>query len=251
MERPDVLELGPGRSALAICLESGDEATAAARLLGLETPRPTLVVIGGAGGLDDAGLTALVPCAEALVRSAAASGAAIVDGGTDAGVMGLIGRAHAAAGSETPLVGVVAEALACRPGEQVVGAAAALEPHHTHFVLVPGSSWGDEAPWLARIAGVIAGPCPSVTVLVNGGDVSFTDVAASLDAGRLVLTVAGTGRAADALVAALAGSPADARAEALVRTGLVEAVSLGEDAWPSLEERVEAILGSRSLADGH
>jgi hypothetical protein len=44
--------------------------------------------------------------------------------------------------------------------------------------------------------------------------------------------------------------PADPRAEALVRTGLVEAVSLGQDGRPSLEERVREILGSRRPADG-
>ena len=250
MERPDVLELGSGRRALAICPEHETDLPAAIRLLGVETPQPTLVAIGGASGIDEAGLAALVPVAEALVRAARATGATIVDGGTDAGFMGLVGRARAAARSDAPLVGVLPQTLACRPGEPRVGSAATLEPNHTHFVLVPGSTWGDEAPWLAHVADVVAGSCPSVTVLVNGGDVSLTDVAESLDGGRRVLAVAGTGRAADALVAALGGSPADARMEAFTGTGLVEAVSVGEDAWPPLEERVEAILGSRSLADG-
>lgn len=244
MERPGVLELGPGRGALAIHLERPEEAASAVQLLGLEAPRPTLVVVGGAGGVDDADLAALVPGAECLVRAAAAAGAAIVDGGTDVGVMRILGRAHAAAGSDTPLVGVVVRALAGLPGEPAVAPASALEPHHSHFVLVPGSSWGDEAPWLSRIAGVLAGSCPSVTVLLNGGDLVLTDVAESLAAGRRVLTVAGTGRAADALVAAHDGFPGNAQEEALVRSGLVEVVSLREDARPSLAERVEEILGS-------
>lgn len=235
-----------GGGPVVVSVQAGDDPGEAARLLGLATERPVLVVVGGAGGLDEASLAALVPCAEALVRAAAAAGAALVDGGTDAGVMRLLGEAHAAAGSRSPLVGVAVEALV-RPGEEAVGAAAALEPNHTHVVLVPGSTWGDEVPWLAWFAGAVAAGRPSVTVLVNGGEISLADVAASVDAGRKALAVAGTGRAADALAAALAGtSSAAPQVEALARSGLVEAVSLGEDALPSLEEKVKAILGSRT-----
>lgn len=245
MERPEVLELGPGRSAPAVSLKRRDDAAEALGLLGLDGPRPTLVVVGGAGGLDDAGVAALVPYAEAIVRAATAVGATIVDGGTDAGVMQAVGRAHAAAGSGLPLVGVVVDELAGRPGEPAAENAAPLEPHHTHFMLVPGASWGDEAPWIARIAGLLAGSSPSTTVLVNGGEIAWTDVAESVASGRPVLVVVGTQRTADALVAALAGEPTDPRAAPLVDTGLVEAVSLGQDGRPPLEQRVKEILGSR------
>ena len=44
MERPEVLQLGPGRSALAVSLGGEDEAAGAVELLGFEGPRPTLVV---------------------------------------------------------------------------------------------------------------------------------------------------------------------------------------------------------------
>jgi hypothetical protein len=65
-----------------------------------------------------------------------------------------------------------------------------------------------------------------------------------------VLAVAGTGRTADALAAATVGTPGDERAAALVGSGLVEAVALGEDAAPSVQERVEEILRSERPADG-
>ena len=117
-------------------------------------------------------------------------------------------------------------------------------------LLVPGSSWGDEAPWIARVASTIARGRPSVTVLLNGGDIAWTDAEESVADGRPVLAVAGSGRTADELAAAAAGGPADERAAALVRTGLVEAVALGEDARPSLQERVEEILRSERPDDG-
>jgi hypothetical protein len=40
------------------------------------------------------------------------------------------------------------------------------------LVLVPGLDWGDEARWLVRLASALADGAPSVTVLVNGGDVA-------------------------------------------------------------------------------
>jgi hypothetical protein len=82
-----------------------------------------------------------------------------------------------------------------------------LQPHHTHFLLVPGDHWGDESPWIARVATLLAGEAPSVTLLVNGGEISRQDVAHSLAAGRPVLVVAGTGRLADELAGSQERSP--------------------------------------------
>ena len=51
-----------------------------------------------------------------------------------------------------------------------------LEPHHTYFVIVPGDDWGAESPWIARTATVLAGAAPSITGLVNGGQIAYADV---------------------------------------------------------------------------
>jgi hypothetical protein len=209
--------------------------------LGLES-RPALVVVGGADGLSEQLVLECAACAEGLVAAAEATGAAIVDGGTDSGVMRLLGRAHARAEASVPLVGVVVRTLVELPGAAAADGAAPPEPNHTHLLLVPGDSWGDEAPWIARVAGAIAGERPSVTVLINGGEVAWIDAAESVAAGRRVLTVTGTGRTADALAAAASGDRPDDRAAPLVGSGLVDAVALGEDARPSLQERVETIL---------
>jgi hypothetical protein len=244
VERAAVLELGPGRRALAASVETDTEIAAALEALGLGAPRPVLVVVGGAAGLTETVLLDCAACADDLVAAAAVRGGAIVDGGTDAGVMRLLGRAHVRARADVPLVGVVVGELAAFPGREAAPDAVSPEPEHTHFVLVPGSTWGDEAPWLARVADELAGDRPSATVLLNGGEIAWRDVEESIAAGRRVLAVTGTGRTADALAAAVAGSPTEARAAVLVRSGLVEAVGLGEDARPSLKARVEQILGA-------
>jgi hypothetical protein len=200
--------------------------------LGLASPRPVMVQVGGAGGLSLAG-EAVSPLRElfhALAGAADAAGATVVDGGTDAGVMAFMGRARAEVGATFPLLGVAAEGTVdltpppllggeghedltpspLLPGEGVRGRGGrgeVLEPHHTHFLLVPGERWGDESPWIARVATLLAGEAPSVTVLVHGGEISRQDVAHSLAAGRPVLVIAGTGRLADELAGSQERSP--------------------------------------------
>ena len=162
----------------------------ALRRLGLGTPRPVVALVGGAAGLEE-GERLRGVFADQLVPVVRRCGAAIVDGATDAGVVALVGRAHADDDAAFALVGVAVEALVREEAE--------IEPHHTHLLLVPGSEWGDETPWLAAVAGALAGPRPSVTVLVEGGDIALADVEASVAAGRRVVVVAGSGRTADAL----------------------------------------------------
>jgi hypothetical protein len=192
------------------------------RALGL-APRPVVAVVGGAAGLDGdlAGLFS-----DTIAPVVRARGAIAVDGGTDVGLMRLMGRA-CAAGPPFPLVGVAAEGTVRFPGHDPASPDAAdLDPNHSHFVLVPGVTWGDEAPWLARVATVLAGPHPSVTVLANGGDIAYEDVRQSLAHDRPVLVLAGTGRTADEIAAA-ASDPAacrDPRAVALAHSRMVRVV---------------------------
>jgi len=243
------LEFEHGR-AVAVAVEQIDDLPAVTRELGFEAHRPAVVVVGGASGLDDAQAKTLESLAAGIVEAAESCGAVIVDGGTDAGIMRLVGRARAETGSSTPLVGVVVRALAGLPGGPLDGEMAPLEPGHTHFVLVPGTTWGEEALWLALVAGVLSVGRPSVTVLVNGGEIAWTDVAMSLRVKRRVLTIAGTGRTADVLAKAVAGPSDDARAAELVESGLVEAVGPDPLVSENLERKIVQILTQSGDADG-
>jgi hypothetical protein len=166
-------------------------------------------------------------------------GAAVVDGGTDAGVMQLMGQAHHQRNSTFPLVGVAATGTITLPSSSSSRHdAASLEPHHTHFVLVPGSEWGDESPWLARVASELVEGEPSVTIVVNGGETTWEDVKLSVEADRPVVVVSGSGRTADVLAGAPRGEEADERAQRLSESGLIETVELAAPRnilWGTLE----------------
>lgn len=202
-----------------------DALSEALEAAGLPSPCPVLVIVGGAGGLDPASLRRLSPIFSiGLGPAVERVGAVAVDGGTDAGVMRLLGEARMV----RPvffLVGVAAEGTVRVPGRaSAKDDAADLEPHHTHFFFVPGDEWGAEAPWIAAVASRLAGSAPSVTVLINGGDIAYRDVTLSLSVHRPVIVIAGSGRAADGIAAALRGEPSDPRAQRLAASDLVSAV---------------------------
>lgn len=197
---------------------------------GVRRGRPVVVLVGGAGGMDDKDLATLAGVLrDAVLPVLERHDAVVVDGGTDSGVMRLIGRARSAAGARFPLVGVVAAGTVTVPdGGPAAPDAAQLEPNHTLVLLVPGASWGDEEPWITDVAAAIAGHRPSVTVLVNGGQIAYADVAGSLRSGRPVVVLAGSGRTADAIADARAGGGGDPRAIAIAASPLTRVADIAE-----------------------
>lgn len=237
------IELADAGSAPAVRLTEGNELGAALDALGLSLPRPTVVVIGGAAGLEEGRMEGLRPVfGSGIAPAIQECGAVGLDGGTRFGVMRLLGEARAARRATFPLVGVVAAGpVKLRREQAFADVEMVLEPNHTGFVVVPGEHWGAEAPWIARTATVLAGTTGSVTVLINGGQIAYSDVQHSVEAGRPVLVVSGSGGAAEVFAAAVAGACTDERAAALVESGLIRSVPVDQPAV--LAELLAAALG--------
>jgi hypothetical protein len=218
------------------------ELPAALDALGVPRPRPVLLMVGGAGGMDEAARQTLaVVLRDAVVPSVEQHGAVVVDGGTDSGAMRMLGRERAARSGGFALVGVAATGTVRVPGGgPVIDDAAELERNHSHALLVPGNAWGDESPWLGAVAAAIAGERPWLTVLVNGGEITYADAAGSVDRGRPLVVLAGSGRAADAIADARAGRDADPRATAIARSALTRVVAVDDVA--GLRTTVDALL---------
>ncbi|MBD1910886.1 MULTISPECIES: hypothetical protein [unclassified Leptolyngbya] len=197
-------------------------------LMQIPHPRPVLVLIGGASQIsasDQQLLRSLF--VQVLAPLAQTLNAVVVDGGTDAGIMRMMGRARIRTRGTFPLLGVAPVGLVALPDQPLPNTDAAyLEPHHTHFLMIPGAQWGAESEWIARLATAIAQDEPSVTLLINGGEVSWLDTRENVEEGRPVIAIAGSGRTADVLATALEGKITDERAHRIVKSGLLQAIHL-------------------------
>jgi hypothetical protein len=193
-----------GKNNHALCALPNDieELEQAVTQMGL-VDRPVIVLIGGHIFPEHANITNLV--IEVIAKTAEILDAAVICGGTDIGVMSAIGKTRGRNGYQFPLIGIAPEGSVTWPegtrsgnAIPVTGEREQLEPHHSHFILVPGSQFGDETKWISRAASMIAtGRHISVAALVNGGKVSQMDVEEGLQADRPLLVVSGTGRLAD------------------------------------------------------
>jgi SLOG in TRPM, prokaryote len=223
IDEPFTVELDGGRSAQAVRVCAIDDLALAAGKLEVGG-RAVLVVIGGASGMSPHETRRLEPLFRGVLAPLAQRlDATVIDGGTDVGVIRLMGTARSEGGWHFPLIGVLVDDLVnCSSTSHAP--AVDLEPHHTHFVLVPGSEWGEEAPWLARFATAAAASNGSATVLVNGGEIAVADVRHSIEASRHVAVLDGSGRAADALAAGVRGEWADPSVTALAASGMVHVV---------------------------
>lgn len=215
---PFTLAFSNGHCAQALWLEPQHTALQALDILAFHYPQPTLVLIGGAGLMTEASLQRLkVLFDEVLAPLAQELQLVVIDGGTNAGVMRLMGQARHRLGGTFPLVGVLpqgqthlskpalasASALDPLPIEPAANLSNDLEPHHSAFIFIPGKDWGSESSWISDLATAMSGPKPALTLLINGGQIAALDLHINLAAGRPVLALAGSGRLADDVALAL------------------------------------------------
>jgi hypothetical protein len=181
----------------AVCEVASAEELADA--LGPRRPNGRAVaLIGGADFTEPEMLGALRRWFRVLAGYVAGTGTAVIDGGTDSGVMRLIAEARHAAGATFPLIGV-APAGALRRTSRT---GAPIEPAHDHdlILLVPGDHFGDETALLFAASDHLAGgPTLAPAIVVNGGELALREAHGRLGAGGVVVAVEGSGRAADEL----------------------------------------------------
>ncbi|MEO8273753.1 MAG: hypothetical protein ABI620_06780 [Chloroflexota bacterium] len=178
-----------------------------------------LILIGGADGTEPERAAALLGFFSGVARYCDRTGTAVVDGGTDSGVMRLMGEARAAAARARTaaddaraaaagratlqtgagafrLIGVAPAGAFERPSKS--GDAITLARHHSLILRVPGAWFGDETRWLFAAADHLGGGS-AATIVVNGGALTLDEAHQRLASGHTVIAVEGSGRAADAL----------------------------------------------------
>lgn len=202
-----------GQLAKILKVTDGTDHEQALSRIGLQGATPTLLVIGGASNMTAESQTKLLQFFnEILATLSEKIGITVLDGGTDAGVIHMMGQARQYIDGQFDLIGIAPLSRVIFPIGELPSLdldnqdqPVPLEPHHTHFFLVPGEDWGSESQWLARFSSVLAGHLPSLTLLINGGQVSLKDLRLNLELGRHVTIIAGSGRLADAVANTISG----------------------------------------------
>ena len=224
-----------GNRAHLVAPPAGSDAAGILQALGIQPPTPLIIISGGAGDMTEAmaadaklepRLTQLF--SRGIARAAADVKAVILDGGTEAGVMQLMGQGVVGQGRGVPLVGVAPAGQVTYPGgppEGGTSGSAPLDPNHSHFVLVDSRTFGGETDTMFSLAKALvsqpaaqaadgASPAvkPATTVLVNGDpgkdSVSKAEVLHSVRHGWPVVVVEGSGGLADEIATLLKEPPA-------------------------------------------
>ena len=194
----------PGQEVLCIFPSERSDLVQAISELRLNNSYPVIVLIGGE--IDDQQADATRRAIQAIADVANNLSALVICGGTDMGGMAEMGQMRWKNSYAFPLVGIAPEELVTWTdgphstkflwwGTQRWQ----LEPHYSHFILVPGNKFGDESPWIFDTATILSKDHHSVTILINGGEVSREDIDLSLENGRPVIALSRTGRLADEL----------------------------------------------------
>ena len=252
METSFTLTFENESTAQVLQVQPEQDLTSALSNMNLQKHRPVLVVIGGASQISEADLLKLQHLfVEVLAHLAQELGLLVADGGTDAGVMRLMGKARSHIQGKFPLVGVSPIGLVKFSNHDKHSLDAAfLEPHHTHYFLVPGSNWGDESPWLAQIASTLADNHPSVTILINGGEIALVDAIENVKLNRPLIVIGGSGRLADEIADSVFHPEKEMRQEiaSLIQTGQVTVFNLS-DPFSQLGQLLRKKLGFASSSE--
>ncbi|MGB1287706.1 MAG: hypothetical protein ACPG7F_14300 [Aggregatilineales bacterium] len=230
------IDFGEGRFSPAVRIEPNDSAEKIIAAFGLEHPRPTLFISGGAGAMseDDIESTRMM-MDTGIAAFAEKHHITVVDGGTEAGVMQMIGEARQRNGYTFPLIGIAPESKVSYPGHDGTSKDANLEDGHSHFVLVNADEWGGESHMIVDLTRAISGKeHPKIGILINGGQIAERDVYLAVTRGDdsiPMMILEGSGRKADEIGTAFKTGRTDSQLiRAIISGGDIRLAGLKEGA---------------------
>jgi hypothetical protein len=205
--KTEIITFENSREAMAVFPPANAAAAEIIRALNPNVHKALLLIIGGADNLQDElkpKLTQLF--GRGIARAAANANAAIIDGGTQAGVMEMMGQGVADRGYKSPLIGVAPLALVTYPGSTGSGTTP-LDPNHSNFVLVQGEKWGNETNTIFQLVSELRTTLPAVALLAGGGTTTRAEVLQAVRQNLTLLVIEGSGGFADEVAAAWKARP--------------------------------------------
>lgn len=224
-----------GHIAKAAQIAPDGDAETICTALKLETPRPAIFVSGGASLMSEKDIQRTRDImSQGIAKFAQEFGVTVIDGGTEAGVMAMLGQARHENNYDFPLVGVAPEQKVAYPGKPNDEKDADLDDGHSHFVLVDADDWGEESQMIINLTRAVSanGERPACGILINGGRIAEHDVYVATAKGNHripMLILEGSGRAADDIATAFrTGKTNRAIIQAIIAGGAIKLVGLVE-----------------------
>lgn len=236
--------------AIAVFPAAGAKAEDIVAALDLTSYKAVLLIIGGADSVDEKLKSRLTQVfSRGVARVAATMNAVIIDGGTEAGVMAMMGQGVADRGFKSALVGVAPLGMINYPGSRGTGETP-LDPNHSHFVLVEGKAWGSETNVIFNLVRALrTAKTPAVALLAGGGAITKTEALQAVRQNLPLFVVAGSGGTADEIAAAskaktqLADDPVMAE---IIADGRIE-LHLLDDLVSGAERLFTRVLGGDNV----
>lgn len=202
------IRFDPTHTARAARVNDTTSPEAISALLGLGRFSAALSIHAGAAGASpDVFATLRDTFNSELAPLASRHQIAILDGGTNVGLVGMMGQARHHSRGDFPLIGITPSLVATYPGGPTEGDRTALEPNHTHFALITGGSWGIESRALVNLGRALA--FRRVALLINGGEIVRREALMIARTGTDLLVLSGSGRVADEIVDGLKRGTSD------------------------------------------
>ncbi len=215
-----------GNRAQMVTSPPGTPAIDLLHALDIRQPKALIMIVGGASNMSEQLYPNLVQLfAHGVAHVAISVGAMIIDGGTQTGVMMMMGQGVAEQQHRSTLLGVAPTGRVTYPSKPPqVGddERIPLDPNHSHFVLVEVGKFGDETETMYGLAAVLSIACPSVAVLINGGPIAEEEVLHNVRQGRPIIVIEGSGRLADDVARLWRGKPSsipDAKMAEIITQG--------------------------------
>jgi hypothetical protein len=220
----------------------------------LLSPRPTIFITGGASSMSEEDIQQTrILIEEGIAAFAQKHRISVIDGGTEAGVMEMIGTARMKHNYNFPLIGVAPVHKVSWPGYTGRSSESTLQAGHSHFVLVESDEWGGESNMIVGIAKTIAAQkAPIVGILINGGKIAEREVYLASSHGEVrmpIVIIDGSGRTADKISTAYKTQQTDnALIKAIIKGADIRITALDEGV-PALISELEKIFGKEPKAE--
>jgi len=209
-----------------------------ASLLNLDPlPRGVISISGGAKKFPRQIIKQTIRLAEEVIAPLAfEENLLVVDGGTESGVMKIVGKAFEKAryrhaiiigdSCQNPLLGVVPERKVAYPGtRRSAQTYVPLDQNHFYFVMVMDAShWGEEVACMFSFLDYLTGQkrVPVVNLIANGGRITIKEAFHTVQQRQHLIVLEGSKRATEAILAALDGASEDALTQLLRKRKIVQ-----------------------------